>query len=167
MFAMAVTSMVAAALMGGIVYSLKSLRGVKNYVYLGRDSRRALDQMMMDVRGCKELTSATPSGSWTNVTAMTLKNDDADIFTYAFTSTNTFIRTFNGSTATLVTNCTGHFDLFQPKLQASSWNLYDAPSSLTSVGIILVKWRSTARDGSATNSEDIVTAKIYMRNCKK
>lgn len=162
--AIGIASLIAVALATTLEYSVRSINGLNNYVALDRDGRRSLDMFMSDIRACRAVTSVTPSGSYTNLTSVTFTDRSYADLTYSFAS-NRLSRITASGTETLMTNCSGYFDLYQPGLIENSWNQYTNAQTLGDCKVILVKWRAIRTLlGSITNSEDIVTAKVLMRN---
>jgi Tfp pilus assembly protein PilW len=168
--AIAIASLVSVALGTTLIYSVRSVTGLHNYVALDRDGRRALDSLTADVRSCRGVSAASPSGTYTNLTSVTFTSREYTDLTYEFGS-NTLTRTENGSTTMLMTNCVGFFNLYQPGLQPNSWTQYTNAQTLGDCKVVMVRWtanrsflRNTNNSGGITNTEDIVTAKVLMRN---
>jgi hypothetical protein len=151
---------------------VRSMGALNNYVALDRRGRSTLDLMMSDIRGCSEITSATPSGTYSNLTSITFRTQPGGILTYEFDpDLLTLTRTDNlTNSMMLLTNCTGGFDIFLSALKTNSWNQYDTAAQLSDCKVVKVNWSSyrTLWAGSTTNNishtEDIVTARILMRN---
>jgi len=166
MIAMAIGGLVGTALGATLLYGVRSMAALNNYIALDRSGRRALDMMMADIRGSSRVTSTIPSSGppFTSLSAVSFLDQDNIPLTYAFTS-GTLTRTHNGLTQTLLTSCVGSFDLFSHSLQANSWNQYNNSANLGVCKVVQVRWTCTRTLlGTIANTEDIVTAKILMRN---
>lgn len=164
--AIAIGSMVAIALCATLLYGVRSTAALNNYTALNRDGRRALDTLMADIRSFRVVTNATPSATYSNLSSVTFVDLDDVSTTYEFHSaTRTLVRTVDsGSPMILVTNCTGAFDLFQHTLKSNSWEQYENPATFNECKVVQVRWSAVRTLVGRTNSEDIVTAKILMRN---
>ena len=152
--------------MYALIFGSRSAGSINNYITMARDSRRAMDKLSEDVRFSSEIIDVTPANKYTNLSAVTFTNYHGDQIKYVFSNTNTLVRISNSVTEVMMSACTGKFNLYQPFLKSNSWNLDSDPASLKDVGIVVVSWRSTRKAAfSQTNTEDVVTARILMRNC--
>jgi hypothetical protein len=144
------------------------MAALNNYIALDRSGRNTLDTMMADIRGCSQVTAITPSSSTTflNLSEVNFLSQEGTNLIYSFnSSTKTLTRTYDGVTRTLLTNCTGSFDLYSHSLMSNSWDQYTNAANLDVCKVVRVQWTSTRTLlGSIANTEDIVTAKILMRN---
>jgi len=166
MIALAIGALVGGALATTLLYGVRSMAALNNYIALDRSGRNSLDTLMTDIRAATEVTSTTPSGTYANLSSVSFVDLDGTFLTYTFDSTaRTLERTQNGLTQMLLTNCVGNFDLFMHSLQPNSWTQYSNAVNRADCKVVQVRWTCTRTLlGTIANTEDIVTAKILMRN---
>jgi type II secretory pathway pseudopilin PulG len=166
LLAIGISSLIAIALATTLFFGARSMSALNNYVALNRAGRAALDQMTLDIRAAYAVSNYV--GSLTNCSKVEMEGAGELPLTYEFNSTaKTLQRMANGTTNTLLTNCLGHFELFQSALITNSWNHYQSPASAADIKVVLVKWTCSRRMYGTlnnTNTEDQVTARILIRN---
>jgi hypothetical protein len=141
------------------IYASKTCAAVLNYVDLADKSKMALDQMSMEIRNARSLTSLKSD-------EVVFQDQDAQEMRYTYNSTNkTMTQTKAGRQKVLLTGC----DFFQiTGYQRFLTNGTFALSSTTNTPLcklLQVNWLcSRELAGSKKNSERQVSAKIVIRN---
>lgn len=162
-------SMVAIVMAATLMYGVRSLASLNNYIALNRDSRRALDQLTADLRHISLLEDVDQDadGKIIRLTFDDPYSDvDSDKLIYEFDDDNTFNRISQGDTIPLLKNCQGEFEIFKSVNYQCS--LVQYVGDVTDPGdckVVKVRWTCTRRVlNSLVNTEDIVTAKVVLRN---
>ena len=164
-FAVGIASIIAVALATTLQYSVRSINGLNNYVALDRDGRRSLDMLLSDIRGCRAVTTAVPSGQYTNLTSVSFTDKSYGTLTYSFGTNNQLVRSQGGTNTILMTNCTGYFDLYQPGLYENSWNQYTNAQTLGDCKVVLIKWKAVRTMlGALSKSDDKGTPNVLKRH---
>ena len=165
MVAMAIGSLVLAAVAMLSIYSARSFVGIGNYMDLDRASRQALDVMTKDVRQTIALTSYA-----TNQLVFT--DYDSGVLTFRWDpSTRQLTRTKNGVTRVLLSGCDYlHFHICQRNPIPGVFDFYPAttPAGVYDPSLcklVDVSWRcSRTMLGRKLHTESVQTAKVVMRN---
>ena len=164
--AMAVSSVILAALLSFTVYASKSFVAIENYVDLEQRSQNALDTLTRDIRETQCLTNYTTrvlSTGQTVTNSLTFYDADNTLLTFTFTN-NALLRLKGNSTTMLLTNVDYlTFQIFQRNPVPAQWEQYPA-GDLATCKLISVSWVcSRTILGSKMNTESVQTAKIVIR----
>lgn len=156
--AVALSTLVAAAVATLTMYTARNFVAVGNYADLDRVGRHAVDVMTADIRQATSLTAyATNQLVFRDLTNGT--------FSYTWNPSNTtLIRVYNGQSQLLLTNCDSlAFHIWQ-HTPSNNFNFWPATAT-TNAKLIDVSW-SCSRSilGQKVNTESLQTAKIALRN---
>lgn len=166
--AVAVSSIILAALVSFTVYAAKSFAGMTNYVDLEQKSQQALDSMTRDVRQVQFLASyGTASLNGRTITnKLVFKDYDNQDLVFIYTN-GVLVRAKGGSSTMLLTNCDYlSFQIFQRNPVFGTYEQYPT-STATNCKLISVSWVcSRSILGSRLNTESVQTAKVIIRKQK-
>ena len=158
--AVAITSIVLAAIGALAVSTARSFVAMGNYNDLDRASRDALDILSRDVRQSRALTAHTSQ-------QISLTANDNSALTYAWNpSTGQFPRQSGGTTTVLLEQCDYlNFAIYQ-RNPSNNWTWYPVRSNLISTTkLIDVSWKCSRQIfGEKVNTESVQTAKFVIRN---
>ena len=162
-----IASSIGALILGAItttyIISLRGLTSISNYVEIHSDGRTAIDYFARDMRAANNLASFTAS-SYLRVTVPTNVTNSGSI-----TATKTITYQFNNGGFYRTDYGLGKTSLLATNITSVLFTLYDRAGSTNGViaatakGIqIDIKLRKM--NGSRTNSEDYLSARLIMRN---
>lgn len=166
MLAMAVGSVLVAALLSFTLYASKSFVALTNYVDLEQYSQRALDRMTREIRESKMVTGfTTTTFNGRQITnSVTLLDSDDQPIKFSFRDEALF-REKGGVTTMLLTNCDYlNFGLYLRNPLGNGTTEQFAITQSTNTKLISVSWIcSRSILGSKINTESVQTAKIVIR----
>jgi prepilin-type N-terminal cleavage/methylation domain-containing protein len=166
LLALAVGSIVMAALLGFSLYASKCFAAMTNYVDLEQKSQSALDNMTREIRETKMVTGfGTMSWNGRTITNSISFVDSDDLpLTYTYTN-EVLLRDKNGAVSMLLTNCDYlNFQLFLRNPLGNGTTEQFAITQTTNTKLISVSWIcSRTILGSRLNTESVQTAKIVIR----
>jgi hypothetical protein len=135
----------------------QGLFAIANYSDLNAKSRQTLDRLSRDIRSSADVTAyATNSISFTNA--------DGTAFSYTWDGSNRLVRTYAGSSSTMLTNCDFLcFNIYQ-RNPSNNFLFYTA-TNFAQAKLIDVSWRCSRQYlGNKLNTESVQTARIVIRN---
>ncbi|HWI56395.1 MAG TPA: prepilin-type N-terminal cleavage/methylation domain-containing protein, partial [Bacillota bacterium] len=168
--AIAVGSIVLAAVMQTFVFSSRSFVALGNYNDLDKASRNTLDIMTRDIRQAKVF-----GGSYYSTNYMWFTNLNGSVFGYTWDpgakTVSRLTADFNGTNLVniqsnvLMKGC----DLFSFRIWLRNptnqfWFPYSANSQPNATKLVDVSWRCSRRVIAQFNTESVQTAKIVLRN---
>ena len=166
MLALAVGSIVMAALLSFSLYASKSFAAMTNYVDLEQKSQTALDRMTKEIRETKMVTGfGTMAWKGRTITnSLSFLDSDGLPLTYTFTN-EVLLRDKNGAVSMLLTNCDYlNFQLFLRNPLGNGTTEQFAITQTTNTKLLSVSWIcSRTIMGSKLNTESVQTAKIVIR----
>jgi Tfp pilus assembly protein PilW len=159
MVSVGVTSLLLLVLVAMFMTSGRAFVALSNYVDLDAANKVAMDTLTRDVRECNRVTSASE-------TSINLEDADGSIITYTYSpSAQTFVRSKNGVSRTLLTQC----DAWNNKLYTRVVNpgaaedLY-VTSNLGTAKVVEIRWNCFRTIfGTRANTESVQTARIVIR----
>jgi prepilin-type N-terminal cleavage/methylation domain-containing protein len=160
MVAMALSLLVAAAVVMLAYFSSRSFVAMADYTDMNQRSRLALDKMSKDIRQAKLLTSyATNSLTFQDVNGNPLR------FTYD-PVTRELVRVSGVQTTSYLTNCDSlTFWVYQHTLKPGTFDCYSNVVTLADARVIQVTWIcSCSILGTKATTETMESAQIVMRN---
>ncbi|HWW02089.1 MAG TPA: prepilin-type N-terminal cleavage/methylation domain-containing protein [Candidatus Acidoferrum sp.] len=173
MVAVAVFSIVAAALGTIFMFSLRSYAAMANYALLDQYDRQAMDLVTKEIRQAQSFVDYTSNAT---TRALIITNGDGVQVTYAFDSSKQRVTRAgtDGSFKILLTNCNLlSFNLFMRPPAPPTNSLFDGyPPVIASgsgwqktVKVIQLSWKTSMSicPTPIVNSEDIQTACIVIR----
>lgn len=135
-----------------------TMAAIGNYCDLNSSSRNTLDVMSADLRNTAVVT-AIDSKQVTVSNVLT-----GDLITYAWNGSNTFTRTFNGASKTMLKNCDYLTFANFSRNPTNGFQFVPATTAATTK-LISVSWRCSRKImGAKLNTESIQTAQICIRN---
>ncbi len=156
--AIAISALLMTLVSSFLLYSGKSFAGISNYVDLEKNSQRALDTMVRDVRQASSL-----SASATNKLTFIDGDGSTLIFEYS-PSARTLTRTKGGTNSVLLTECDLlNFSIYQRNPIGGTYEEFPTASAST-CKLINVNWIcSRTILGTKLTTESIQTAKVVLR----
>jgi type II secretory pathway pseudopilin PulG len=147
------------------LFSLKSFASMANYAMLDRENRAAMDVLTREIRQAKLVTGYVTNASGNS---LSIRNGDGQDVTFSFDSANQqFVRTVNGYSGVLLTNCNLlSFNLFQRTPQGSNFGMFPITygNYTQSVKVVQLTWKTSRLvPAGPVNSENIQTARIVIR----
>ena len=165
MVAVLVGSIVIAAVIMLLIFTVKSFVAIGNYDNLDRRSRVALDQLSRDIRQATALTDYRTN-------QLTFQDANGGTLIYRWNpSTEEVTRETDVSRTVVLTGCDFLlFGIYQ-RNPSNNFGFYPATNTLTGkfepgmCKLIDVSWRCSRRIyGQKVNTESVQTAKIVIRN---
>jgi prepilin-type N-terminal cleavage/methylation domain-containing protein len=156
MVAMAIGSLLMAAVMALGLYAGRTMAAIVNYIDLNASSVNAGDQLTRDIRQSVRLTSFSTN-------SIVLDDGTNGPLTFSF-SGGKLLRNQGSKTKTLLTGVNyGEFAMYQRTTISNSYNQY-AATDTASCKALLVKWNcSRIIFGSTVNTESGKTKRIVIR----
>jgi prepilin-type N-terminal cleavage/methylation domain-containing protein len=163
MVAMGVAGILALAVMSFFLYTSQSFAAMANYAELDKQSQLAADKLTQQIRQVNQLTSYTTTNGVIN--SLTFRDFDSASLTFSYDpGTGTLARTKNGTTGTMLANCTSlRFQIFQRNVQ---YGTFDAVTTAVATNCKLVEVTWTCAKsllGSLTNTQTMQTTKVTLR----
>ncbi len=162
MVAVAVGSLLLAALATLYVFSMRSFAAMANYSDLNNSSRYASDIISRDIRSCMKVVSAT-----TIKLELNEPDDTTGNTTYNYDEVAcTLSRTKNGETKVLLSGVDSlSFTLYQRPLVGATYEQLLTVVTASDAKLIAFQWSCSRRlVGSLNNSENIEAAMVELRN---
>lgn len=159
LFAAAIGSLLLTALASLYFFSMRSFGSMANYSDFGRRSRQASDMLTRDIRSAPSVVSATS-------TQIVLSTSDGTNITYSFdTTAGTLTRVKGTDRRALLKNLSWlSFVLYQRPATNATYNSFTT-SDAANAKMVGIQWScSQLLEASETNSEDIQTAIVSLRN---
>lgn len=159
MIAIAISSLVLAALTSFVLFSMKSFAAMFNYVDLEQKSQNAVNTLTREIRQAQALTYFT-------TTELAFRDYDSNLLTYSWSpNSRALVRVKNGETKALLTECDNlSFDIWQRSPIQGTWSNYSA-TIVTNTKLVNVSWTCSRKIlGATLNTESVQTAKIVIRN---
>jgi len=158
MVAVAVASIVFAAVGSLSMFTSRSFVAMGNYSDLDRASRNALDIMSREIRATSQLTSYT-------TTKLTFKDPDGTTLAFDYNPGNgTLTRQRGGTNTTLLKECDLLAFHISQRNPSNNFTFY-ATTNPATAKLIDVNWRCSRKIlGNKVNTESVQTAKIVLRN---
>jgi Tfp pilus assembly protein PilW len=158
-FSVGVTSLLLVVLTAMFMTSSRAFVALSNYVDLDHANKVAMDTLTRDVRECIRVTAASE-------TSISIEAADGSTIAYTYNpQTQTFVRSRNGVSKTLLTQC----DAWNKKLYTRVVNpgavedLYEA-SNLGTAKVVEIRWNCFRTIfGIRANTESVQTARIVIR----
>jgi prepilin-type N-terminal cleavage/methylation domain-containing protein len=160
LIAVAVASIVFAAVGSLSLFTTRSLVAMGNYNDLDRASRNALDTMSREIRQTRQLTGYA-------VNKLTFQNLDGSALVFEFNpGDGTLVCKKGTASTTLLTQCdllTFHISQRNP---SNNFSFYPVSgTNYATAKLIDVNWRCSRNIlGNKANTESVQTAKIVVRN---
>ena len=163
--AVAIASVIFAAVAALSVYTAKSFAALGNYTALNQYSRNALDILSRDIREAKALISYQPN-------RLVFQDEDGGTLTFTWDpSTEVLTRNKDGWTSVLLTNCDYLVFGISQRNPSNNFSFYPATNTITGkldpslCKLVDVSWKCSRQIfGKKVNTESVQTAKIVMRN---
>jgi Tfp pilus assembly protein PilW len=159
--ATSVSVFVLGTLMVSFVVMSRTFNAIGNYADLDRQSRNALDVMARDIRQTGGLTN------WTS-TNLAFTNLNGTVLSYSYITHSNLLTYTNGSTGqsgVLLSNCTSlTFNIFQRTPTNGPISFYSASNAISAKGILMNFTCLRTNYLGLTDSENVETASIVMRN---
>jgi prepilin-type N-terminal cleavage/methylation domain-containing protein len=163
MVAMAVGSIVLAAVVTLFVYGVFSFAGMGNYAILAGQSHISMDVLSREIREATEFVDYTANGQ---LKSLTLSNSLASTIMKCTWDHDTGILTFEKTgmpNRTCLTGCDAWDVSFYQRTPKSDWTFYTV-SNPTSCKLINMNWKCSRTILKRINTENVVTAQVVLRN---
>jgi Tfp pilus assembly protein PilW len=150
------------------IFCLRSFTAMSNYVILDIENRQTMDRLTKEIREAQYVKSHT-----TTPPSLTIRSGSDTDVTYTFDdNAKSMLRTENGVQRVLLTDCSLlNFKLSQRTPIEGSYEVYDVASNnfQGSAKVVELTWKTRRAIGGTTltNSENIQTARIVIRNQQK
>lgn len=156
--AMAISSLVLAAIAVLTFYSGRSFAALANYVDLEHQSRKALDMMSKEIRQTEQLTEFTSN-------RLTFEDHDGNSLTYEYDpDTQRLLRIKDGQTQVLLDECDYlNFGIYQRNPVGGTYNQYPTATPETCKLVQLTWICSREIFGQKVNTESVQSAKVVIR----
>jgi len=165
MMAVGVFTLVAMALMGTYLFSVKSMASMYSYSLLDQYNRQAMDQLTREIRQSKKVLAYT-----TNSVTILAANDDGTTskVIYSFNPTSKkMVRTSDGTSKVLLNNCNLlSFQLFTRCPSNAVFGSFPVAVDNWSntVKVLQLTWKTAImQPNNIANSENVQTARIVIR----
>lgn len=161
MIAVAIFSIAGAAVGSAYIFSLRSFQALSNYSVLDQQNREAVDQLTREIRAAK-LVTAYNNGSSSSLHLISRANAD---ITYTINNYSQELRrTSNSVTSVLLRDC----NLIQFGVGSRPFaqdGTFTPTTDTNQIKVVYLSWKTgRSLPGGVTNSENIQTAQVVMRN---
>ena len=156
--AVAISSLLFAAVAGLAVFGARSFATIQNYVDMGQQTRLAMDRISKEIRSADKLISYSPNQ------LIFLVGTNQVTFQYS-ASAKTLVRKLDGAqTDLLLSPCDFvQFDIYQNNAANASFEALTAATT-NNCKIVQMSWQlSRGILGTRANTEDCQSARIVMR----
>lgn len=135
----------------------QGLFAIANYSDLNAKSRQTLDRLSRDIRSSSQVIAFSTN-------SISLTNSDGTAFSYTWDGSNRLVRTYAGSSSTMLTNCDYLcFNIYQ-RNPSNNFLFYTA-TNIAQAKLVDVSWRCSRQYlGAKLNTESVQTARIVIRN---
>jgi prepilin-type N-terminal cleavage/methylation domain-containing protein len=159
MVAIAIASIVFAAVGSLAMFTSRSFVAMGNYSDLDRVSCNALDQMSRDIRQTRGLSAYSS-------TKLTFNDYDGTPLIFEYDANDSTLIRKKGSVKTvLLTQCDLLSFNISQRNPSNDFTFYGVSSNLNTAKLIDVNWRCSRKIlGNKVNTESVQTAKIVLRN---
>lgn len=163
MFAVAVFSVVGAAVSSMYIFGIRSFQAISNYARLSEQNREAMDLLTREIRQANSVTAFQNGKD----SFLTLVDGNRALVTYTFNgATRQLIRASGGVSHVLLEDCS--LLSFNLGMRPPNTNFgYFPTTDVNEAKIVDLTWR-TGRElpGGIINSENIQTARVVIRKQK-
>ncbi len=158
MVSLGISGILMIAVVGLSMTSGRAFLALSNYVDLDAANKVAMDTLTRDLRECNRVTACTTN-------TISIEDSDSSTVTYTYdASAQTFVRTKNGVSKTLLTQCaTLGISIAQRNPVGGSYDVYPAATPATAK-VVNVSWNCFRTIlGLRANTESVQTARIVIR----
>lgn len=163
MVAIALGSIVFAALASLTLYSARSFRSLADYSDLNRNNRVALDRMSREIRQSRGLLSFSPTA---NTKEMVFKSGigGSNTFSIVYSKPGKTLKLIKGTeTRTLLKDCTDFkCKIFQQTPQNGNFNFIET-ANLNLCKMVLLEWTCGRQIQNANKSDNVQSMQIVIR----
>ena len=163
-----ITSIIALAICTSMIYSGRTLWGLRNYIELDNSSRNSLEYLMADLRVASGITGVVSNSGGLTLTCTNASRSGTIQYTWDSAS-NTVQRIIREGARVerkfVLTNC-DQFDIkVMTRTMASNWEPTET-QNWSQGKFVVVTWHCTKKItvSGAVNTEKIQTARIMLRN---
>jgi prepilin-type N-terminal cleavage/methylation domain-containing protein len=164
MVAIAIGTLVTAAVVGLFISSLANFAGLGNYAELTGQSRLSLDRLSREIREATQVVSWNTTGHTKSLTVANAFAGTTTTYTWDSTTRVLSCEKTGEPTRTCLTGCDAWDVTFYQRTPANNWTFYPT-TDLVRCKLINMSWKcSRTILGRKSNTENVVTAEIVLRN---
>lgn len=153
-----ITGILMLVIVAMMMTSGRAFYALSNYVDLDAANKVAMDTLTRDLRECNRVTACT-------ATSISIEDSDGSTIAYTYNAgSETFVRSKNGVSKTLLTRCsTMAVSIAQRNPVGGSYDVYPTATPSTAK-VVNVSWNCYRTIfGARANTESVQTARIVIR----
>ncbi len=158
MVSIGISGVLMVAVVGLSMTSGRAFLALSNYVDLDAKNKVAMDTLTRDLRECNRVTACTTN-------SLSIQDSDGSTISYTYNSSaQTFVRSKNGVSKTLLTQCaTMGISIAQRNPVGGSYDVYPTATP-ANAKVVNVSWNCFRTIlGLRANTESVQTARIVIR----